>query len=309
MTEPRSPIVSTGTTLDRPHAVNRIPALARLLRPVQWTKNAVVLAGVVFAGKLGDPGAIGSAFVAMMAFCLASSAVYVFNDWHDQDEDRAHPTKRRRPIAAGDVSNGAALVVALVLVAGAIIPGFLISPAVAAIVAGYIILMIVYTVFWRNLPILDILVIAIGFIFRAFAGAEAVDVPLSPWLFACTLLLALTLGLGKRRHELTMVGDAFEHRRPSLPGYASLDLDRLIIAAAILTMLTYGAYGIAVPDAGRALSMIVTVPFVTISLSRYLFLVLKRGLGGSPEKMLLTDRPLFAGIALWGVAVILVVLS
>jgi 4-hydroxybenzoate polyprenyltransferase len=271
-----------------------IEPYVRLLRPHHWTKNAVVLAGVVFSGRAGDPTYLIKAVLALVAFCLCSSAVYVLNDWHDRAEDRLHPTKRRRPIASGQVSTPL---------------GFSIRPLVAGVLAAYLGLMVLYTLFLRRLPIFDILAIAIGFVLRAVAGAATVSVPLSLWLFVCTMLLALLLGLGKRRHELRMLHGETSHHRPSLVGYRQLQLDKVMIAVTVLTFSAYLAYTLAVPSYGRSLPMALTVPFVALALARYLYLVFRRNLGGSPEWLLVRDRPLFGSIVAWALAVGTVLLS
>jgi 4-hydroxybenzoate polyprenyltransferase len=281
----------------------------RLLRPHHWTKNAVVLAGVVFSGRAADPHFLFKALVALVAFCLCSSAIYVFNDWHDREEDRLHPTKRMRPIASGQVSTPGALVLAGGMGMVALIMGFSIRPMVAGVLAAYLALMVLYTLLLRRLPIFDILAIAIGFVLRALAGAAAVSVPLSLWLFMCTVLLALLLGLGKRRHELRMLHGETSRHRPSLVGYGQLPMDRLMIAVTTLTLSTYVAYALAVPSFGRTLPMVLTAPFVVLALARYLFLVFRRNLGGSPEWLLVRDRPLFASIVAWALAVGAVLIS
>lgn len=282
---------------------NQVDSIIRLFRPHQWTKNAVVLAGVVFSGKVWEAQSLLEALLATVAFCLASSAVYIFNDWHDREEDRRHPTKRRRPIAAGAITTLTALLLAASASIGALGIGYLARPAVASILACYLGLMLVYTLVLRQLPVFDVLTIAGGFVLRAQAGAVAVAVPLSAWLLVCTVLLALLLGLGKRRHELRMLQGETAHHRPSLAGYAQLDLDRILIVASACTLGAYVAYTIAVPSFGRHLPMVITAPFVAIALGRYLFLVLRRNLGGSPEWMLVRDRVLFMTIVLWGLAV------
>ena len=282
---------------------NQAESIVRLFRPHQWTKNAVVLAGVVFSGKVWEAQSLLEASLATVAFCLASSGVYVFNDWHDRDEDRRHPTKRQRPIAAGTITTPTALLLAASASAGALSIGYLSRPAVASIIACYLGLMLVYTLVFRQLPVFDILTIAGGFVLRALAGAVAVAVPLSAWLLVCTVLLALLLGLGKRRHELRMLEGETAHHRPSLTGYAQLNLDRILIVTSACTLGAYMAYTIAAPSFGRHLPMVITAPFVAIALGRYLFLVLRRNLGGSPEWLLVRDRALFLTIVLWGLAV------
>ncbi len=281
----------------------------RLIRPQQWTKNAVVLAGVVFSGQADQPEQLINALVAMMAFCLVSSAVYVFNDWHDRDEDRLHPTKRRRPIASGEISARSALVFSSVLLIAALAIALTVSLQLSGIILLYAGLMVAYTLWLRETALLDVLTIAIGFVLRAVAGAVAVSVPLSVWLFACTVLLALMLGLGKRRQELRMLHGDTSHHRPSLAGYAHIDLDRVILGIAAFTLGAYIFYSLAVPTFGRRLPMILTAPFVAIAIWRYLYLVFRRNLGGAPEVLLVRDRPLFLSILAWAIVVAIVLAS
>lgn len=281
----------------------------RLMRPYQWTKNAVVLAGVAFSGQAGDAAQLARALVATFAFCLVSSAVYAFNDWHDRAEDRLHPVKFKRPVASGEISPAKALVFGSALLGAAAGMALSISVALAGIVIFYAVLMGAYTVWFRRIAVLDVLTIAFGFVLRALAGAVAVSVPLSAWLFVCTLLLALMLGLGKRRHEIRMLGGATARRRPSLPGYARIDLDRLILLVAVLTAGAYTLYALAVPTYGRDLAMIVTVPFVVLAIARYLYLVYRLNLGGAPEVLLVEDRVLFLSIVAWSLTTAVVLLS
>ncbi len=288
---------------------NRLPAIIRLVRPHQWSKNAVVLAGVVFSGQARDPAQLVNAVVAAFAFCTVSGAVYAFNDWHDRAEDRLHPVKRRRPVASGAVTPPFAFGLGGVLVIAACLVALTISAALAGIILAYACLMLAYTLWFRRIAVLDVLTISVGFVLRALAGAVAVAVPLSMWLFVCTLLLALMLGLGKRRHELRMLGGANERRRPSLPGYARLDLDRLMIGVAILTAGSYVLYALAGPAYGRQLAMIVTAPFVLAAIGRYLILVFRRNLGGAPEALVVHDRLLFLLVLAWALATGLVLAS
>lgn len=278
----------------------------RLIRPHQWSKNAVVLAAVVFGGQADQPSQLGKALIAMFAFCLVSSAIYVFNDWHDRAEDRLHPTKCRRPIAAGEVVPGVALGYSVALLVAAIGISLPVSNRLGGVILLYAVLMVIYTLWLRETALLDVLAIAIGFVLRAAAGAVAVSVPLSVWLFACTLLLALLLGLGKRRQELRMLHGDTDHHRPSLAGYAHIDLDRVILGVALFTVGAYTFYTLAVPAYGRSLPMILTAPFVAAAIWRYLYLVFRLNMGGSPEALLVRDRPLFLSIVAWALVVAIV---
>jgi len=279
------------------------------MRPHQWTKNAVVLAGVVFSGQANEPAQLLRACLAAIAFCLVSSAVYVFNDWHDRDEDRLHPTKCSRPIAAREVDSASALLLGGALLVVSIVVALLISPTLAGMILVYAILMAAYTLWLRSVAVIDVLTIASGFVLRAIGGTVAVTAPISMWLFVCTLLLALMLGLGKRRHELRILHGETSHHRPSLAGYARIDLDRVMLVVGLLTLGAYALYSVAVPTYGRSLPMIVTLPFVVLAIVRYLYLVFRRNLGGSPEVLLIRDRPLLLSIAVWSVTVALVLAS
>ena len=214
---------------------NALPAVIRLVRPHQWSKNAVVLAGVVFSGQATDGAQLLRALVAAVAFCVVSGSMYAFNDWHDRVEDRLHPVKRRRPVASGAVSSSLALAASGGLALAAFFIGWTISAALAGIILAYALLMLAYTGWFRRIAVLDVLTIAAGFVLRALAGAVAVAVPLSGWLFVCTLLLALLLGLGKRRHELRMLSGANGRRRPDQAGYDRFKGDQLKQAIAVLT--------------------------------------------------------------------------
>jgi 4-hydroxybenzoate polyprenyltransferase len=285
--------------------------LLRALRPAQWSKNAVVLAAFLFA--LGDTrqqvplSAVGAALAAAVLFCMASSAVYLVNDLHDRDADRRHPTKRLRPIAAGRVAQRTALTAAAGLAAVALAGALVLSPPFAGVMAGYFLLQAAYTFLLKDLPMLDVVVIAAGFVLRAVAGAAAIPVTVSPWLLVCTFLLALFLALCKRRQELMRPPAASEAppTRRSLRYYDARRLDQWIAAAAACTLTCYAIYTVA-PDTvakfGNA-RLLATLPFVVFGLLRYLHLVYRRDLGETPERILLTDAPTLANVALYGLAV------
>ena len=283
----------------------RPPALARAMRPVQWTKNAILLAALVFDHKLFQADAVLRAVVAVAVFCAASSAVYLVNDVRDAAADRLHPTKRHRPIASGALPATRAIVVAVVLILVALLAGWAVRPAFDLVVVGYVGLMVAYSLVLKRLVILDVFAIAAGFVLRAAGGAVAIDVPISPWLYVCTLLLALFLGFGKRRHELVSLADAAGHRA-NLGDYSLGLLDQLIAITASATVMAYSFYtfdAAAVPDNH---AMMLTIPFVTYAVFRYLFLVHRRDLGGSPEVLLFADRPLLACILGWGLTSVLI---
>lgn len=276
-----------------------MPAWVRLMRPLQWSKNAVVLAGLVFSGNAGSGELLFRAMTAAIAFCLVSSSVYVFNDWHDRAEDRLHPQKQCRPIASGEIQPERALGLGIALLGLGLTIAASVSLLVAVFILAYALLMVAYTLWFRDFAVVDILVIAIGFVLRAMVGAVAVSVSISVWLFVCTMLLALMLGTGKRRQEVIATADYSGLRRPSLGAYARANLDAWLAGLGILTIMAYMVYALAVPSYGRALPMLLTVPFVFAAVGRYLYLVFRYDLGGSPELLLVRDRTLLVFIVSW----------
>lgn len=272
------------------------------MRPAQWSKNAVLLAGVVFAHRLGDIESLGIALTAVLAFSLVSSGVYLVNDVRDAPLDRLHPTKRLRPVARGAISSTAALLASVFLLTVGFIVAALIRPQFLLTVVAYVALMLAYSLLLKRIVLLDVFVIAAGFVLRAVAGAVAVDVPISSWLLLCTMLLALFLGFCKRRHELGILGaSAAQHRAP-LGVYSFRLLDQFIAATAGAAIVAYSIYTFdaqVVPDNN---SMMLTIPFVVFALFRYLLLVYRRGQGGNPEWLLFRDWPLLAAIGGWALA-------
>jgi 4-hydroxybenzoate polyprenyltransferase len=271
------------------------------LRPEQWTKNCLVFAGLVFGGRLLDIEAVLIATAAFAIFCALSGATYLVNDVADRDADRCHPLKRTRPVASGALTTNAALLTATILAIGGVAAAWFITPVLAAIAAGYMALLLLYSTVLKHVVIIDVLTIAGGFVLRAAAGAVAVDVPIGSWLLVCTTLLALFLALSKRRHELVVLGgDAAEHRR-ILEEYNPYLLDQMIAVVTASTLIAYTVYATS-PDTALRLGtrrLSLTIPFVLYGIFRYLYLVHQKREGGSPAAMLLTDRPLLACVALW----------
>jgi 4-hydroxybenzoate polyprenyltransferase len=271
------------------------------LRPGQWTKNLLVFAGLVFGGRLLNTDAVAAAAIAFAVFCALSSAGYLFNDIRDREVDRRHPLKQSRPIASGQLSISAALTLAGILAAIALSMAAAISPGLAVVATAYAVLLALYSVLLKNLVIIDVLTIAGGFVLRAIAGAVAVRVPFSAWLLVCTTLLALFLGLSKRRHELVLLGEAAVDHRRILHEYSPYLLDQMIAVVTASTLIAYTFYSISAETAARLGTprLGLTIPFVLYGIFRYLYLVHQRHGGGSPAAMLLTDRPLLACVALW----------
>ena len=281
--------------------------LAASLRPGQWTKNLLLFAGVVFGGRLLDPAAVFLAAAAFVIFCALSGAMYLVNDIRDREGDRRHPLKQARPIASGAISTRTAGGTALALIAGAAAGAWLISPAFAATAAAYVVLLLLYSVALKHVVIVDVLVIAAGFVLRAAAGAVAVAVPIRPWLLACTTLLALFLAFSKRRHELMLLGEGAADHRRILEEYSPYLLDQMIAVVTASTVIAYTVFATS-PETAERLGtsrLWLTVPFVLYGIFRYLYLVHQKRGGGSPAAMLLDDRPLLACVALWTVTVVL----
>ncbi|RMH00932.1 MAG: decaprenyl-phosphate phosphoribosyltransferase [Planctomycetota bacterium] len=299
-----------------------MPPILRSLRPRQWSKNLVVFAGLVFSGKAlardpsGWPPLLASA-AAFVAFCLASSAVYLGNDVLDRERDRRHPVKRLRPIASGQVKPAAALATAAALAAGGLALAALLAPAALPALAGYLVLQAAYSLRLKHVVLLDVFCIAAGFLLRVLAGVEAVAVPLSPWLVACSVELALFLALCKRKAELASLEGGPADQRPLLEEYDGPALDAMVSVVAAATVVTYGLYTL-LPGALLSLEvdvrsqagrpgMVWTFPFVLYGVLRYLHLVYRRDRGQRPERVLLEDRPLLLAIAGYA-AVVAVVL-
>jgi 4-hydroxybenzoate polyprenyltransferase len=278
----------------------RSPARAALvsLRPRQWSKNLLLFAGIVFAAKLGDATRWGEALAAFGAYCAASSAGYLVNDVLDADHDRSHPVKRSRPIARGELPVRAALGLAGVLAVAA----FAVTAGRGGwsplYLAGFLALQAAYSLRLKHVVIVDVMTIGALFVVRAAAGAEAVDVRISPWLLLCTALLALFLGLAKRRGELVLVGAQATPGRPVLEGYSLTLVDQLVSVVAASTVIAYSLYTF---TARESKAMMVTIPFVLFGVLRYLLLVHRDDLGEEPEQVLLADGPILACIALWAV--------
>lgn len=283
--------------------------LLRSTRPSQWTKNFLVFAGVLFGRRLFEPRAVAAALAAFLIFCMLSGAVYLFNDIADRDADRQHPLKRRRPIASGAISLSVAISAAALLAAGALAAAFRLSVPFGAVAAVYLLLQAAYSHVLKHVVILDVLAIAIGFVLRAVAGAVAVNVEISHWLFVCTILLALFIALAKRRHEIVLLADTAATHRPILGEYSPYLLDQMIGVVTASTLISYVFYTIS-PETTEKFGtewLGLTIPFPLYGIFRYLYLVHQREGGGSPADLLLTDRPLLVCVALWAVAVAIII--
>ena len=291
------PVSPSARLVQLPLVTDRGRARAALvaLRPRQWPKNLLLFAGIVFAGELGDPGRLAAAVTAFIAYCAASSAGYLVNDVVDARDDRLHPTKRNRPVARGELSTRTALKLAGGLAAFAVAAVAPLGVSTSAFLLAFLALQAAYTGGLKRLVLVDVLAIAALFVIRAAAGADAVDVRISPWLLVCTGLLALFLGLAKRRAELVLVAADVAPGRPALRRYSAALVERLLAVAAASTLLAYVAYAVA----AHSHAMLATTPFVVFGVSRYLFLVRRDDLGEEPENVLFSDRLLLTAVFVW----------
>jgi 4-hydroxybenzoate polyprenyltransferase len=285
--------------------VRRSPAKAALvaMRPRQWSKNLLVFAGIIFAAKTGDATRWVEAFAAFAAYCALSSAAYLVNDVRDREHDRLHPVKRQRPIARGELSLRAALTLSAVLAVAAFAIGAWLGLASLALLLGFAVLQLAYSMGLKHVVLVDILAIAGLFVIRAAAGAAAVDVRISPWLLLCTALLALFLALAKRRGELVLVGARETPGRPVLEGYSLELVDQLVSVVASSTVIAYSLYTFTARDSK---ALMVTIPFVVFGVFRYLLLVHRDDLGEEPEHVLLTDVPIILAVCGWIVTAALI---
>jgi 4-hydroxybenzoate polyprenyltransferase len=288
--------VPAREVVELPRRRSTARAVAAALRPRQWSKNLLVFAGIVFAAKLGDAVRWGEALAAFGAYCALSSAAYLVNDLRDREHDRLHPVKRDRPLARGELSAGAAVGLAAVLGAGAFaVTAWLGWPSLG-LAAGFAGLQLAYSFGIKHVVLVDVLAIGGLFVIRAAAGAEAVDVRISPWLLLCTALLALFLALAKRRGELVLVGARETPGRPVLEGYSLELVDQLVSVVAASTVIAYSLYTFTARDSK---ALMVTIPFVIFGVFRYLLLVHRDDLGEEPEQVLLTDLPIIVDVGLW----------
>jgi 4-hydroxybenzoate polyprenyltransferase len=258
-----------------------------------------MLVPLVFARSILEHGALVRAGVAVVAFSLLASGVYVVNDWFDREKDRLHPEKRHRPLAAGHLSTTAAGVLVALCWGGAAALGATLSLEFLGVLLGYLVLQAAYTLALKRMVLLDVMAIALGFILRVVAGAVAIEVMVSNWLFLCTMLGALFLGFAKRRAELSSLEDQATAHRANLADYSLPMLDQMMSIAAACTILAFGLYTVSKETVEHVGSdhLKFTLPCVIYAVFRYLFLVHKRGAGGAPERVLLSDRALQVDIA------------
>lgn len=300
---------STVSSVTAAHNLGvKIGAVLRLLRPKQWTKNLLVFAALVFTRGYEDDRQIVLALLAFAAMCLVSSAVYAANDAIDAPRDRQHPKKRERPIAAGEISPTAGLAISMVCLSLGAGVSLLVGTKFLYGVGFYVGLQLAYSMALKAVPVLDVFLIATGFVLRAALGAVALSVGISGWLLFCTGALALMLGFAKRRHEFHWQGEQRGESRPSLTGYTQQALDALVVFAAAGAALSYGVYAIESDTARRYPALILTIPIVLYGIMRYLFLVFGRQDGGEPENVVFGDSHMIVTLLIF-LAVALLAMS
>jgi 4-hydroxybenzoate polyprenyltransferase len=281
--------------------------ILKTMRPRQWPKNVFLLAGLVFDGQLTNPRALSITLVGLALFCLVSSLVYIINDLTDIETDRLHPTKQKRPLASGQLSKKTAVITAVILFILIFPISFILDIYFGIIISSYFLLMLAYSLWLKRIPIIDVMVIAAGFVLRVAAGVVIITTnQFSPWLFVATTFLALFIAIGKRRAEIDTLESVADAHRQVLKGYSLDMLDQMLTIILATTMMTYCLYTFASPITPGNHVMMLTIPFVIYGLLRYLYLIRMEHIGGAPEEIVLTDLPMQLAIGLWGLAVIII---
>lgn len=281
--------------------------ILRSMRPKQWAKNVFVFAALVFDRQLFVPEALLRTLAGFALLCLISSAVYFLNDIADLDADKQHPTKRHRPIASGQLPVSMARWLTLAMTVVALTLGFQLGTAFAGILATYFVLNLLYSLWLKHVPILDVLIVSSGFVLRVAAGVSLITVErFSPWLYVCTTLLALLISFGKRRAEILLLADGANSHRKVLDGYSLPLLDQFVVIVSSTAVIAYSLYTFSAANVPDNHLMMLTIPLVIYGIFRYLYLIHVEDAGGAPEEIFIQDRPLQATVLLWGLVSVLV---
>lgn len=289
--------------------IDTLVGLVQAMRPLQWVKNVVIFAALIFDRQLGlnNLQPMLRTLAGFIVFCLLSGVVYIFNDIADVDADRAHPKKRYRPIASGRLLVPVALISAVLVLAVILPVSYWLSPAFAAVALGYFLLNLAYSKWIKHIAILDVFAIALGFVLRVAAGVTLIHVArFSPWLYVVTTLASLYIGFGKRRAELDTLAEQANAHRKVLSGYTMPMLDQYITIVSATTIMAYSLYTFSAPNLPNNHAMMLTIPFVLYGVFRYLYLVQTQGSGGAPEEILFRDRPLQITVLLWGASILFI---
>jgi 4-hydroxybenzoate polyprenyltransferase len=288
--------------------LNQLRLIIKTMRPRQWPKNLFVLAGLIFDGQLTNFPSLWVTLMAFVLFCLASSLIYIINDLTDIETDRLHPFKRNRPLASGQLSQRTAIIATIVLFVFTFPIAFYLNVNFGLIITGYFLLMLAYSFWLKHIPIVDVMIIAAGFVLRVAAGVIViVTTEFSPWLFVATTFLALFIALGKRRAEIDLLEGAADSHRQVLKGYSLELLDQLLTIVLASTLMTYCLYTFSSPITPGNHVMMLTIPFVIYGLFRYLYLIRMEHIGGAPEEIVLTDLPMQIAVGLWGLTVVIII--
>ncbi len=286
-----------------------VVAVVQSTRPRQWTKNQFIFAGILFSQNILQTAFLLRTISAFFVFCLLSGSVYIVNDLIDSGRDARHPAKSQRPLASGSLKRSEALA-AVVLLA---VFSFLISSQLGlrflTVASAYFLLQIFYSLRLKDVVILDVFVVAFGFVLRVVAGGIVIGVNVSAWLIICTILLALFLALSKRRHELIVLGEEAAAHRSVLDQYSPYLLDQMISVVTASTVVTYALYTMSAETVTKfaTKNLIFTIPFVIYGVFRYLYLIHRREMGGNPESVVVTDKPLMIDILLWVLGAALII--
>jgi len=284
-----------------------LKAVIKTMRPKQWIKNGFIFAALIFDRQLFIPNSFFRTFLGFVLFCMISGSVYIINDIMDVEADRNHPKKKNRPIASGALPVNTAIISAIILSILTISASFLLSTHFAWIVIVYFCLTLAYSLKLKHIPLIDVLVLASGYVLRVAAGVSLIQVErFSPWLYVVTTLLALYLGFGKRRGELISITNGTNTQRKVLDGYTIEFLDQLITIVSSTTIIAYSLYTFSAPNLPANHTMMLTIPFVLYGIFRYLYLLQVKKSGSAPEELVLTDRPLQITMLLFGISVILI---
>ncbi len=284
-----------------------IYGLLRTLRPRQWIKNGFVFMALLFDGKLFVWPLLLRTTAAFVLFCMVSSTVYIINDLADLEKDRLHPKKRNRALPSGQLTPQFAIGAAIAILAVCLPLSFWLHPGFGAIVLGYFLLNLAYSFFLKHLVIIDVMVVAAGFVLRVAAGVIVADAErFSPWLYVCTIFLALFLAIGKRRHELVLLANGANSHRKILDEYSVEFLDQMTNLVTTAAIISYSLYTFSAVNLPANHAMMLTIPFVIYGVFRYQYLIHVKGEGGAPEMLLYTDLPFLLDLVLWGIAVVLV---
>lgn len=284
-----------------------LTSLLKTMRPRQWTKNVFIFAALVFDKQLFVVDSFLRTLAGFALFCLISSSVYIFNDLADVEADRQHPEKKNRPIAAGKLPVSVAWAAGIVIVAITFALAWLLSPGFELVIMTYFVINMAYSKWLKHVAILDVLIISLGFVLRVGAGVTLIAVErFSPWLYIVMFLLSLFLGFGKRRAELALLAHGAGSHRKVLDGYTLPLLDQYIMIVSGTTIVAYSLYTFSAPNVPENHSMMLTIPFMVYSIFRYLYLIEVKHAGGTPEEVLLSDRPFQFSMLLWAVTVIII---